>query len=75
MGQQVGDGGSGEGTIGRGEKDLCETGTELVDGLAAPAAGLAWSVVEVRNHNCANPDGWPMQCDSRNNGGLFGAGG
>ncbi len=55
-GEEVGDGGLGDGAGFGGEEDDGVGGAELVDGLAAGSAGLAGGVVEVGDGDGADAD-------------------
>ena len=74
-GEQGGDGGLGDGAFFAGEKDEGVGRAELVDGLAAGAAGLAGGVVEVGDGDGADAHLGAAEADGGGDGGLLGADG
>ena len=74
-GEQVGDGGFGDGAVCAGEVDDGVWRAELVDGLAAGSAGLAGGVVEIGDGDGADAYPGAVEADGRCDGGLFGADG
>jgi hypothetical protein len=74
-GQELGDGGPGDGAGFSGVEDDGVGGAELVDGLAAGSAGLAGGLVEIGYGDGADTDAGAVEGDGGGDGGLLGAGG